>query len=175
MNWLLHLWAHPPIGAVVPCPPPLPGNPPSPGGLYDPAHLTSFWNSITLFSFIAVLLLVVLCYQLPRSSLGPRFVRGWWIIFAFAGVAGATVPALMGIGRQITVRAGSCSTHPSAFLADLPYNLMFDRIFAGAIWGMLTFVVLSLIATRLLGMSRHAGGFFHYRGCPWPRWNPMQG
>jgi hypothetical protein len=58
---------------------------------------------------------------------------------------------------------------------DIPASLLMDRMFAGLVWGALAFLLLSLLATRVLGLSRLAGGFFHYRGCPWPRWNPTKG
>ena len=73
------------------------------------------------------------------------------------------------------MRAGSCTTRPAAYRVELPASLLTDRMFAGLLWGMLAFTLLSLVGTQLLGRSRLAGGFFHYRGCPVPRWNPTQG
>jgi hypothetical protein len=175
MNWLLHFWAQPPTGAVVPCPPPREGEPPDPGGLYDPSQLVALWDVIAIVSFVTVVVLVFACYLLPRTSLGPRFVRLWWFALVAAGAAGALVPLVLGLTTQINVRAGSCSTRPAAFPVDLPVGLLMDRMIAGTLWGVIAFVFVSLFATKVLGLSRFAGGFFHHRGCPWPRWNPTQG
>jgi hypothetical protein len=175
MNWLLHLWAHAPLGAVVPCPAPREGEPADPGGLYDALQLSALWNRIALVSLLAVLLLVLGCYLLPRASLSPRFVRTWWLGLSGAALAGFLIPLALGLTTQVNVRAGSCSTRPAAYPVDVPLNLVTDRMFAGLVWGVLAFVVLSLVGTQLLGRSRLAGGFFHYRGCPVPRWNPTQG
>ncbi|HEX2206061.1 MAG TPA: hypothetical protein VHG93_00145 [Longimicrobium sp.] len=175
MNWLLHLWAHAPLGATVPCPAPREGEPPDPGGLYDAVQLASLWNRIAIISAIAVLVLVVVCYLLPRASLSPRFVRNWWLTLAGSMVACFLIPLALGLTADLNARAGSCSTRPAAFPVDVPVGLMMDRMFAGLVWGALAFIVLSLIGTQLLGRSRLAGGFFHYRGCPVPRWNPTQG
>ena len=175
MNWLLHLWAHTPLGTIVPCPPPIPPDPVDPGGLYDPVQLAALWNRIAIVSVLVVLALVLGCYLLPRASLGPRFVRGWWLGLAGAALAGFLIPLALGLTTQVNVRAGSCSTRPAAYPVDVPLGLLTDRMFAGIVWGMLAFVVLSLAGTQLLGRSRLAGGFFHYRGCPVPRWNPTQG
>jgi hypothetical protein len=174
-NWLLHLWAHPPTGAIVPCPAPLPGDPPDPGGLYDIVELGAVWTRIGIVSVVAVLALLLACYLLPRASLGPRFVMRWWLMLAAAGIVCFLVPLALGLTADVHARAGSCSTRPAAFPVDLPVSLLMDRMFAGLVWGLLAFVLLSLFATRVLGLSRHAGGFFHYRGCPVPRWNPTKG
>lgn len=176
MNWLLHLWAHAPLGAAfVPCPAPREGEPADPAGLYDALQLAALWNRMAILSAIAVLVLVLACYLLPRASLGPRFVRNWYLSLAGAGLACFVIPLALGLTSHVNVRAGSCSTRPAAFPVDLPMELLVDRMFAGLVWGLLAFAVLSLIGTRLLGRSRLAGGFFHYRGCPVPRWNPAQG
>jgi hypothetical protein len=175
MNWLLHLWAHAPLGFSVACPPPIPPDPADPGGLYNALQLTALWNRIAIVSLLAVLALVLGCYLLPRASLGPRFVRAWWLSLAGAALAGFLIPLALGLTAQVDVRAGSCSTRPAAYPVDVPLDLLTDRMFAGIVWGMLAFVVLSLLGTQLLGRSRLASGFFHYRGCPVPRWNPTQG
>ena len=175
MNWLLHLWAHAPLGATVPCPAPREGEPPDPAGLYDALAMAALWNRMAIISALAVLVLVLGCYLLPRTSLGPRFVRNWWFSLGGAALACFLIPLALGLTTEMPVRAGSCSTRPAAFLVDLPTGLLMDRMFAGLVWGVLAFLVLSLLGTQLLGRSRLAGGFFHYRGCPLPRWNPTQG
>jgi len=174
-NWLLHLWAPPPTGAVVDCPAPLPGDPRDPGGLYNLAELNSLWARIGIVSVVAVLVLLLACYLLPRASLSPRFVMRWWLTLAASAVLCALIPLALGLTADMHARAGSCSTRPAAFPVDLPASLLMDRMFAGLVWGALAFLLLSLLATQVLGLSRLAGGFFHYRGCPWPRWNPTKG
>ncbi len=175
MNWLFHLWAHPPTGAIVPCPAPIAGDPADPGGLYDAGQLMALWDSIATVSVIAVVAILLACYLIPRASLGPRFVRTWWLALAGSGLVCALIPLALGLTTQVNVRAGSCSTRPAAFPVDLPFGLLVDRMIAGALWGMLAFLILSLFATQVFGRSRLAAGFFHYRGCPVPRWNPTQG
>jgi hypothetical protein len=175
MNWLLHLWAQAPLGIRVKCPAPLPGEPADPGGTYDPLQLGALWNSIAITSLIVVLALVLGCYLLPRASLGPRFVRAWWLGLAGSAAACFLIPLAVGLTTEIRMYAGSCTTRPAAYPVELSASLLTDRMFAGLLWGMLAFAVLSLAGTQLLGRSRLAGGFFHNRGCPWPRWNPTQG
>jgi hypothetical protein len=51
----------------------------------------------------------------------------------------------------------------------LPWDIVVDRALSGILWGVVLFVVLSLILTRLVGKSSWSGGFFHNRGVPYPR------
>jgi hypothetical protein len=174
-NWLLHLWASPPTGTILPCPAPRAGEAPDPGGLYDVAELGDLWTRMGIVSAVTVVVLLLFCYLLPRASLSPRFVMRWWLTLAAAAVLCFLVPLALGLTAEVHARAGSCSTRPAAFPVELPVSLLMDRMFAGLLWGALAFLVLSLFATKVLGLSRHAGGFFHHRGCPVPRWNPTQG
>jgi hypothetical protein len=125
---------------------------------------------------IAVVVAVLLgCYLLPRASLNRGFVVRWWVSLAVSGAMCLLVPLPVGWFSQVHVRAGSCSTRPAAYLVDLPFDLLLPRMLAGLVWGLFAFAIASLLATWLLGRWSGAGGFFHYRGCPWPRWNPGQG
>lgn len=126
-------------------------------------------------SILLVVALLLGCYLLPRASLNPGFVSRWWITFAVSGVLCLLVPLAVGLYSPVHARAGSCSTRPAAFAAEIPVELLLPRMLAGLVWGLLAFALVSLLATRLLGRWSGAGGFFHYRGCPWPRWNPGQG
>jgi hypothetical protein len=85
------------------------------------------------------------------------------------------VPLAVALLTDVHARAGSCSTRPAAFLVELPFALVLPRMVAGLVWGLLAFAIASVGATKLLGMWSGSGGFFHYRGCPLPRWNPGQG
>ena len=66
--------------------------------------------------------------------------------------------------------AGSCVTNPNPFPVTLPWSEILERGASGAVWSLLAFVVLSLLLTRTIGWLPQGGGFFHNRGCPWPRW-----
>ncbi|HEX8361781.1 MAG TPA: hypothetical protein VF613_16810 [Longimicrobium sp.] len=174
LHWLLHLWAQPPVGARLECPPPLADDPPDPGGLYNAAEIAARWQMMALVSIALVVLLLLGCYLLPRASLNRGFVVRWWGTLGLAGVLCLFVPLAVGGYAPVHARPGSCSTRPAAFPVEIPVDLLFPRMIAGFMWGLLAFAIVSLLATRLLGRWSGAGGFFHYRGCPWPRWNPGQ-
>jgi hypothetical protein len=171
-NWLLHLWAGPPVDAVLACPAPRAGEAPDPGGLYIAAEITSAWQLMAAASAVGVFLLLFACYQLPRASLNRAFVVRWWFALAAAGVLCALAPLAVWLLVDLHARPGSCSTRPAAFPVELPIALLWPRVAAGLLWGVLAFVLLSLFATRVGGNWPAAGGFFHYRGCPVPRLNP---
>jgi len=173
--WLLHLWAQPPIGASLPCPPPRADQTADPGGLYNAAEIAARWQMMAAVSIAVVVALLLGCYLLPRASLNRGFVVRWWIMLAVSAVLCLLVPLAVGMYSPVHARAGSCSTRPAAYLVDIPFDLLLPRMFAGLVWGLLAFAIASLLATSLLGKWSGAGGFFHYRGCPWPRWNPGQG
>lgn len=173
--WLLHLWAQPPVAAHLECPPPRAGDPPDPGGLYNAAEIAARWQMMAGVSIAVVVALLLGCYLIPRASLNRGFVVRWWVTLAVSGVLCLLVPLAVGMHSPVHARAGSCSTRPAAFPVDLPFDLLLPRMLAGLVWGLLAFAAASLLATWLLGRWSGAGGFFHYRGCPWPRWNPGQG
>ncbi len=173
--WLLHLWAQPPVGVRLVCPPPRAGEQPDPAGLYDAAEIAARWQMMAGVSAAVVVALLLGCYLLPRASLNRGFVVRWWGTLAVSGVLCLLAPLVVGMSSPVHARAGSCSTRPAAFLVDLPFDLLLPRMVAGLVWGLLAFAIASWLATLLLGRWSGAGGFFHYRGCPWPRWNPGQG
>ncbi|HEX8271790.1 MAG TPA: hypothetical protein VF615_03995 [Longimicrobiaceae bacterium] len=173
--WLLHLWAQPPVGVRLPCPLPRAGEDYDPGGLYDAAEIAARWQAMAGVSAALVVALLLGCYLLPRASLNRGFVVRWWAALAVSGGLCLLVPLVVGLYAPVHARPGSCSTRPAAFPVDLPLELLLPRMLAGLVWGLLAFALVSLLATRLLGRWSGAGGFFHYRGCPWPRWNPGQG
>jgi hypothetical protein len=175
LHWLLHLWAQPPAGAHLECPPPRVDEPYDPGGLYNAAEIAARWQMMAIASVVLVVLLLAGCYLLPRASLNRAFVLRWWGTAALSGLLCLFVPLAVGLYAPVHARAGSCSTRPAAFAVELPLDLLLPRMLAGMVWGALAFAALSLLATRLLGRWSGSGGFFHYRGCPWPRWIPGQG
>jgi hypothetical protein len=173
--WLLHLWAQPPVGARLECPPPRVGDSYDPGGLYNAAEIAARWQVMAFASIALVVALLLGCYLLPRASLNRGFVVRWWATAGLSGVLCLLVPLAVGMYSPVHARAGSCSTRPAAFEAPIPFDLLLPRMLAGSMWGLLAFAAASLLATWALGRWSGAGGFFHYRGCPWPRWNPSQG
>jgi hypothetical protein len=174
-RYLLHLWAIPPIDARLACPPPRAGEAADPFGLYNAAEVLGVWRTIATASIIGTLVILLACYLVPRASLSARFVRGWYGCLVGTMAFCFLVPLVVGWLTPVTARLGSCTTRPSAFPVQLPFDLLFPRMLAGMVWGLLAFTLLSLVITRLLARWPAAGGFFHYRGCPWPRWNPLEG
>jgi hypothetical protein len=173
--YLLNLWALPPVDAHLDCPAPRAGELPDPFGLYNAAQVTGVWRTVGIASLAATVVLLLACYLLPRASLSPRFVRSWYGWLAATMAFCFAVPFVVSRLTPVAARPGSCTTRPSAFLTHLPFDVVFPRMLAGLVWGLLAFTLFSLIATRLLARGPVAGGFFHYRGCPWPRWNPLEG
>ena len=173
--WLVHLWAQPPVGARLACPAPPAGDPHDPGGLFNAAEIAARWQVMAGVSMALVGALLLGCYLLPRASLNRAFVVRWWATVVLSGVLCLIVPLAVGRYAPVHARAGSCSTRPAAFAAELPFDLLLPRMAVGFLWGVLAFALASLLATWLVGRWPGAGGFFHYRGCPWPRWNPVQG
>jgi hypothetical protein len=174
-RYLLHLWAFPPVDARLVCPAPRQGEAADPFGLYNQAEVLGIWRNIAAASVVGVLVLLLLLYLLPRASLSARFVRGWYLTLGAATVYCFLVPLAVGKLTTLSARPDSCTTRPAAFPVHLTVDLLVPRMWAGAVWGFLAFILLSLIFTRVLARGPVAGGFFHYRGCPWPRWNPLEG
>jgi hypothetical protein len=52
-------------------------------------------------------------------------------------------------------------------------GLALNRALAGVFWSAMAFALSSFLLTRAAGWHPAAGGFFHNRGCPWPRINPF--
>ena len=109
LDWLLHLWAGPEEIPIVPCPAPTPGQAGDPGGFADPATVSAAYNTVGLISLSVVLLLILICYLWTSQTLGPRFVKRWWVTAALAALLCALIP--IPVLRMWDVRAaiGSCS------------------------------------------------------------------
>src|SRR5207253_1481357 len=170
---LLHLWLVPPTDLVLACPEPAAGQPADPQGFYDYVTVNAAFNLAAVVSAIIVVLGVIICYQMFRGSLGERFVKRWWIGLVVTGIVCLAAVWVALATYHTTALANSCTTNPTAFAIKLPTSIVINRALVGLVWGMLVFAILSLLATLTLGKIPHrANGFFHNRGCPWPRFQP---
>ena len=169
-KYLLHLWAVPPTTLTLVCPPPAAGQPADPQGFYDYTTIAAAYDRVALVSVILVVLSVVVCYQATQASLGPRFVKRWWITLGSSALVVGVSTWLLLITAGTRALVDSCETNPSAFPIPLPGSMVFERAVAGVLWAALAFLILSLLLTAILGRVAGAkNGFFHNRGCPWPR------
>jgi hypothetical protein len=173
-QYLLHLWAPPHANIPLTCPPPAPGESPDLNGFFDPGPVAAAYQSTALATALLVLLAVLACYLLDRHSLSRAFVRRWWMVMAGTVFVGALVPlAMLYFVVPQHALAGSCETNPLPFAATYPLGLALSRALAGFFWSALAFGVFSILLTRVAGWHPASGGFFHNRGCPWPRINPF--
>jgi hypothetical protein len=172
-QYLQHLWSPPPANVPLACPPPAPGEAPDLNGFFDPGPVAAAYSWIFWASLAAVLLSILLCYLAYSSSLSRGFVRRWYGFLIGTMLACALIPVLVMYLTPQYALAGSCETNPLPFAADLPGSLMFMRATAGFVWALFAFVLFSWIFTFVAGRHPASGGFFHNRGCPWPRRNPI--
>lgn len=172
-QYLLHLWAPPPANVALTCPAPPPGESPDPAGFFDPAGIQAAYDWIAISSVGAVLLLVLLCYLLGSSSLNRGFVRKWYGFWVAACLAGFLIPLVIFFLVPQHALAGTCETNPLPFREYLLFAQMLPRATAGFVWCMVVFPLASLLLTAVAGWHPASRGFFHNRGCPWPRWNPF--
>lgn len=170
---MLHLWAPPPTDVPLTCPPDAAVEVAS-TGFIDPGPIEAAYQWSAAVTVLLVLLAVLACYLLYRSSLSRAFVRRWWLVLGIASVIGALVPlAMLYLAVPQHALAGSCETNPLPFTATYPLGLALNRALAGFVWSALAFGVFSFLLTRAAGWHPASGGFFHNRGCPWPRINPF--
>ncbi|HYW14064.1 MAG TPA: hypothetical protein VE871_19015 [Longimicrobium sp.] len=171
---VLHLWASPPADVVLICPLPIPGDPRDFSGFFDRGPVATAYQWTALATGLLVLAAVLACYLLDRRSLSRRFVWRWWTVLGAASVAGALVPLMMlYLVVSQHASAGTCTTNVLPFPEMFPVAVALNRALAGFVWSALAFVLFSLLLTRAAGWHPAAGGFFHNRGCPWPRINPF--
>jgi hypothetical protein len=171
---LLHLWASPPANVRLTCPAPAPGGQFDPHGVFDPRPVAAAYQATALTAALLVLVAVLACYLLDRRSLSRAFVQRWWVVLAAASIVGALVPLVMlYVFVPQHALAETCDTNPTEFAATFPLDLALSRALAGFFWSALAFGVFSFLLTRVAGWHPASGGFFHNRGCPWPRINPF--
>jgi hypothetical protein len=170
----LHLWSPPPANVPLVCPLPAPGEPADLNGFFDPAPIATAYQWTVAVTALLVLAAVLACYLLDRRSLSRSFVRRWWIVLAATSVIGALVPlAMLYLAVPQHALVNSCETNPLPFAATFPLGLALNRALAGLAWSAAAFIIVSFLLTRAAGWHPAAGGFFHNRGCPWPRINPF--
>lgn len=172
VRYLIWFWAPPGQDVALQCPPPVAGEPADPSGVFDPDTVREAFRAAGLTSLLVVLLLVLACYLFTRTSTGPRFSKRWVGFAATAGALAFAVPIAVLRAWPTHALAETCETNPEQFLAKLPWDLILTRGVAGLIWGLLAFLLISVMLTRALGRYSWMGGFFHNRGTPWPRLIP---
>lgn len=169
-QYLLHLWATPPVSLELTCPPPPDGQTANPVGFYDDVSVANAYMMASMEAAAIVLLLVLACYLWTRQAGGPRFAKRWLLFLAGAIVFSGVVSWVSLTYAPVTALAGSCETNPDAFRVALPAARVLQRALAGLVWGGLAFFLLSLLLTRTVGrFASLRNGFFHNRGIPWPR------
>lgn len=171
-NFLLHLWAVPPANLQLTCPAPPPGMDPDPVGFFAPESVSGAFSLTGYVSLGIVVALVLVTYLTTRGSLSPRFVWRWWIALLVTAVLCLAAAAVILHWYPTHAMIGSCETNTTGFLEGLPAEIIWDRAFAGFAWGALTFALLSILLTRTIGRWPWSSGFFHFRGCPVPRFLP---
>jgi len=121
----------------------------------------------------AVLALVLACYLTATASLDRGFVVKWWMYWGAAIVLGFLIPLVVLSFAPLKLLSGSCGGLKGSFPVHMSFTQIFPSMVAWALWALAAFPLLSWLFTRLAGWHPASRGFFHYRGCPWPRWNPF--
>jgi len=122
---------------------------------------------------VAIVLLVLACYLTAQASLDRGFVVKWWMYWAAAVLVGFLLPLAVLSLAPLKLAAGSCGAARAGMPVHMSFTQIFPSMVAWAIWALAAFPLLSWLFTRLAGWHPASRGFFHYRGCPWPRWNPF--
>jgi hypothetical protein len=173
LQYVLHLWAGPPVGLQLTCPRPADGQNVNLIGYFDDASVRAAFDAVAGWSAVAVLVVILYCYMATRQASGPRFDRRWVFALIGSALACAGVAYVVLHTANTTAMAQSCQTNPSAFAIGLPGRVVGGRVLAGVLWGLLAFALGSVTLTRLLGWYPSLrNGFYHNRGTPWPRMLP---
>ena len=172
-RYLWHLWGAP-REVPLTCPV-IPGTPVDPTGFFDNATVDSALDWTGWVSLASVIVLVVLCYNATRYTTGPWFERRWAKTVVVSAIVAFLIPLIVLLLSKTRAAPGTFETDPSPFQAVLPLDFILLRASAGLLWGPIAFVIVSLILTQTMGRFDWGGGFFHNRGCPWPRLFPSKG
>jgi hypothetical protein len=155
------------------CPPAATGQTTNPNGSFDLATVSAAVHASAAALGLALLLLVFWCYSWSRGSLGPKFVRRWWTFTLSSLVVGAAVVWVVLSYWPTTALPNECQSDPTAFRAPLPSDFVMGQTLSAAFFGLLFFMILSVLFTQTIGrIPRLKNGFFHNRGCPVPRFLP---
>lgn len=169
---LLHPWT-PPLSVPLTCPAPAPGEPIDPTGFFDPDSLVGPFHLAGIVWLVTVLALVLACYLTATASLNRGFVMKWYVYWGVAIVLGTLIPLVVLSLAPLHAAAETCATNSLPFAASLAFNQILPVMEGSALWALVAFPLVSWALTRAAGWHPASGGFFHYRGCPWPRWNPF--
>lgn len=173
-KWLLHLGTIGDYNSIsFTCPPSGSGGAGPTLGFYDGASVASAYDVLALASVIAVLVIVLVTYLGTSKTLGPRFVFRWYWGGAVAAIGCAVLAYTLLSIMPTHAAAGTCPSNLNPFLLRLPASLIMTRAVAGFVWGLLAYVLFSVILTATIGrFAAVRNGFFHNRGCPFPRFVP---
>ena len=170
LQYLLHLWAAPPVDMELSCPLPAAGQLPDMQGFYDILTVNGAFARVAMVQVLLVLLLVVLCYTTSGFTTGGAFIKRWWLFMGSSALLTSLATWVSLRAYETRAMAESCATNPTNFLIELPAGVIEQRTLAGAVWAICAFFLLSLLLTQVLGRIPAKGnGFFHNRGCPFPR------
>jgi len=164
---------NPPQTLKAKCPPLPPGVSGTTTGQISPGSLSGSYHLAGALWFAAMLVLVLACYLTARSSLNRTFVLKWYTFWVGAVILGAAIPLAVLSFAHPTLIPGTCSAIRTAIGTSLAFEQILPTMLAAAGWAFAAFPALSLLLTWVAGWHPASGGFFHYRGCPWPRWNPF--
>lgn len=170
LDYLVHLWAVPPVGLQLPCPAAAAGQTTNLFGSFDDNSVRAAFATAGAWSAIVVAAMIFGCYFLTRKSSGPGFDKRWVVFGLFASALCFVVAYGALHFAHTTAMAQSCESNPSAFAWPLPAGVVMSRAIAGLVWGALAFFVLSIVMTAVAGWyPSMRNGFYHNRGTPWPR------
>ncbi len=135
------------------------------------------WNLTVVVSMIAVAFLVVWCYSATKTTTGPQFsVRWLWTAVAASGLS-AVVTFVILKAYPFTIDQATCGNGAEVLgqvsRQALPGDYFFPAIAVRFVWGIFAFVALSSALTATIGRRPWAGGFFHNRGVPFPKFLPF--
>ena len=169
-QYLLNLWATPPVNLELACPVSPSGAATNVTGYFDNASVVDGYTLAAAASAAVIALGVCACYLLTRKTLGPGFKTRWLVFLIGSGLLSGVAAFFVLQNAPTHALAGTCESNPAPFAVALPMSKIMIRSVAGAVWGWLAFILLAWACTFTIG--RWAGlhnGFFHNRGWPWPR------
>lgn len=172
LSFVIAPWAAGARTLPVPCPPPIPNDPPDPSGYLSPESVAALMGQAYWLTLLLCVAAVSTCYLMTRQSTGPAFQKRW-IVFLLGSTVLAWVmnQVLLRVGT-VRAAASACTTDPSPFPAHLPGDFVHGASLGAALVTLLLVVLFSLIATRVIGRRPWARGFYHNRGVPLPRMLP---